>query len=334
MRAFVLQTLDSPPVVCSVPRPCLAPGEARVRIHAAALNRRDDWIRQGAYPGLKAPIVLGSDGCGVVEQVRDADPSWIGRRVVINPSIDWGEDERVQGPDYTILGMPRDGTLAEYLCVPVENLVEAPEHLDDNQAAALPLAGLTAWRALVTRAELVAGERVLVTGIGGGVSLVGAQLALAMGARVWVSSGSTTKIERARQLGVEGGVNYGDPEWARELRAQCPEGFDVILDGAGGEGFGSLARMLAPAGRLVFYGGTRGRWPRLLPQHVFFRQVSILATSMGSPTEFSAMVAFVSRVRLVPVVDRVFSLEDSILSLEHLDAPERFGKVVVEMNPA
>ncbi|MCA9538098.1 MAG: zinc-binding dehydrogenase [Myxococcales bacterium] len=332
MKALVLESLDAPPVVREMATPEPPPGEARVRVIAAALNRRDVWIRRGQYPGIRHPLVPGSDAFGVVDAVGDKkDAHWIGKSVVLDPGLDWGDDIRAQSPKYTILGLPRDGTLAEHVVVPVANLHRAPAHLEPAQTAALPLAGLTAWRALFTRAGLRAGEKVLIAGIGGGVATAALVLAKAAGAEVFVTSGSPEKIEAAKAHGAAGGALYTDANLTAALMSLTRGGFDVIIDGAGGEGFGVLARLLGPAGRLVFYGGTRGKWPAMLPQHLFYKQVSLLASTMGSPAEFAALLEFVARHRIAPVVDRIFPLAEGAAAFDHLEAGAQFGKVVLSI---
>jgi zinc-binding alcohol dehydrogenase/oxidoreductase len=331
MKAFVLQNTDTPPALCDHPLPEPQPGEVRVRLLAAALNRRDCWILQGKYPGITPPVVLGSDGVGIVEAVNGAPEQWIGQRVLLCPSLDWGDNPRFQGPDYTILGNPRDGTFAEAITLPADNIVSCPEHLTDAEAAALPLAGLTAWRALVSRGGLIEGERVLVTGIGGGVSCAGLQLALGLGAEVWVSSSSDEKLATARAMGASGTLRYDQEGW-RECAMHATDGFDLILDGAGGPGVGELVRMLRFGGRFVFYGGTRGKWPQILPQHIFYRQVSLLASTMGSPDEFRRMVDFVATQQIRPQVDRVFPLTETADALAHLSSGAQLGKVVIDIS--
>ena len=331
MRALVLDAIDSPPSCREADKPSLGQGEALVRIAAGALNHRDIYISKGQYPGIVTPIILGSDGCGVVEETTDGAHDWVGQEVIINPSLSWGGDPRIQGPDFSILGLPRAGTFAEYVTVPIENLALKPAHLTAEQAAALPLAGVTAWRALMTRGAMQAGERVLISGVGGGVALFALQFALAGGAEVYVTSGSEEKIARAMELGARGGVLYSESGWRKKLSAEVPSGFDVIVDGAGGDGFGELARLLGPAGRLAFYGGTRGKWPEILPQHLFFRQVAILASTMGSPQDFEAMVAFVTQHEVVPVVDQCFALADGSSAFAHLNSGKQFGKVVLKV---
>lgn len=329
MRALILPEKDAPPRLEERPDPTPRAGEARVRLKAAALNHRDVYIRRGQYPGIRWPVIAGSDGCGVVDAVGDdADAGWIGQRVVIDPSLNWGDDPRVQGPEYSILGMPRDGTFAEAITVPVGNLHPVPGHLTDHQAAALPLAGLTAYRAVMTRARLRPDEKVLVTGVGGGVAIAALQIARAAGAEVWVTSSRKAKLEAAERLGARGGFFYTDAGWRKQAAAEAGA-FDVIIDGAGGAGFGDLVRLLAPAGRLAFYGGTAGKWPAILPQHLFFKQVELLASTMGSHAEFGALCPFAETHGIVPVVDRVFDLDDGAAAFERLEAGEQFGKVVL-----
>ncbi len=331
MKALVLEAQDQGPTLQEREPAPVGPNQVRLRVSAAALNRRDIWIRRGKYPGIKLPIILGSDGCGQVVEAGPGAEEWLGERVICYPAFEWGDDESYQSADFRILGLPDDGTLAEYLTISAENLITAPGHLTDEEAAGLPLAGLTAWRSLVTRGRAKSGDRVLVSGVGGGVALMALQLAVALGAEVYVTSSQSEKVERAISLGARGGVLYTEGDWGAQLREMTPGGFDVVIDGAGGEGFGDLAQALAPGGRLVFYGGTRGKWPRILPQMLFFRQVEILASTMGTPTEFDAMVRFVTEHALKPVVDSVFPLERGAEAFDHLEANGQFGKVVVKL---
>lgn len=335
MKAAVLHA-PGQITLTDVERPTPRAGQTRIRLTAAALNHRDAYIRAGQYPGLRYPAILGSDGIGHIDATGpDGDPTTLGRRVILDPSLDWGDDPRVQSPDYTILGMPRDGTFAPYIVVPTANVHPAPGHLTDHQAAALPLAHLTAWRAVVTRAAIRPDERVLITGIGGGVALAAMQLALAHGARVFVTSSNPAKIAQARRLGAHGGFLYTDPTYPDAARQATGKGtaagFDAIIDGAGGEGVAHLIRLLAPAGRFVFYGGTAGRWPAILPQHLFFRQISILATTMGTPAEFADLLTFAETHGIVPIVDRVYALADINTALDHLTDPDRLGKIVLAL---
>ena len=262
MRAVQLSGLNQLGLV-DLPDPLPTEGEAIVALRTAALNHRDVWMKSGQYAGLKFPCTPGSDGAGVVTAVgAGAAASWVGREVILNPSIDWGEHELANGVNFSILGPPRIGTLAEKVAVPVAQLTAKPAHLAWDEAAALPLAGLTAFRAVFSRAQLRPGERLLVTGIGGGVALSALQFAVAHGAEAWVTSSSPEKISCAIALGARGGFDYTQAGWIQQA-TKAPGWFDVIVDGAGGGGFGQLADLAAQGGRIVFYGATRGNVPQL-----------------------------------------------------------------------
>jgi NADPH:quinone reductase-like Zn-dependent oxidoreductase len=313
-----------------VPDPVPVPGEALVEIRAAALNHRDVWIKLGQYAGLKFPIIPGSDGAGTVVAVgQGADASWLGREVIINPGSQWGPKERAQGASFSILGLPRDGTLAERIALPVAQLSSRPPHLSWEEAAALPLAGLTAFRALFSRAGLQPGERLLISGIGGGVALTALQFAVAAGAEVWVTSGSQDKIDRAVKLGARGGFLYSRAGWAAEA-AQAPGLFDVILDSAGGEGFNALIDLAAPGGRLVFFGATRGNVPELALRKVFWRQISLLGSTLGSPMDWAAMTELVTRHKIRPIVDVIFPSEQAAEAFALMERGGQFGKIVIQ----
>ena len=307
------------------------PGDARVRLHAAALNHRDLWMRKGAYGNMNGlPCVLGSDGYGIVEAVgSQSDAAWIGFPVVIFPSLDWGSDDAAPGPSWRILGVPDAGTFAEYLCVPVSQLFHAPKNLTPEEAAAIPLGGVTAHRALFRRGSLKAGEKVLITGIGGGVAQFLLQFAAAAGAEVWVTSGSREKIDAAKKLGAEGGVLYSSPSWAEEL-VKTAGSFDLCVDSAAGEGWAGICEVLKPGGRLVFFGATRGA-PEVPMRKAFFKQISLLGTAMGSARDFQAMLDFVQTKDIHPVIDSVFSLEQAEEALRRMDQGSQNGKIVLRI---
>jgi zinc-binding alcohol dehydrogenase/oxidoreductase len=330
MRAIRIEAIGRV-ALSEVAEPVAGPGEAVVELRAAALNHRDVWIKLGQYAGLRFPCIPGSDGAGVVAAVaKGSDPSWVGREVILNPALDWGPSEASQAPNFSILGLPRDGTLAERVAVPVSQLSPKPAHMSWEEAAALPLAGLTAWRALVSRAGLSGGERVLVTGIGGGVAVFALQVAVACGNEAWVTSSSDEKISRAAAMGARGGFRYDQPAWAEEVaRAHGP--FDVIIDSAGGPGFASLVDLAAPGGRIAFYGATRGNVPEVALRKIFWRQVSLLGTTMGSPADWSAMTAFVELHKLRPVVSHVFPFGRAAEAFELMERGGQFGKIVVRI---
>lgn len=334
MRAVVLRELGDPEVLRleELPDPQPGPGEVLVRLEAAALNHRDVWIRKGLYAGIKVPIILGADGAGEVVAVGEGvDDSFLGWRVVINPALDWGKDPRVQGPNFRILGLPDDGTYAELVKVPASSVHAIPSGLSVEEAAAIPLAGLTAYRALVTRGQVAPDEKVLITGVGGGVATFALQLARFNGARVFVTSGLDEKLSRARDLGAEGGVNYKDPNWAADLKAMMDGGPDLIIDSAGGAGLDQLIDLAAPGGRLVSYGATLGAVPNLQMRRIFWKQLTLMGSTMGTDAEFAAMLKLFEAGAIAPVVDQVYSLADAPEAHRRMETAGQFGKIVLRI---
>ncbi len=321
MKSLTLSAPNQWPRLIESDQPLPGENQVPVNIRAAALNHRDVWISKGKYPGIRYPIILGSDGAGVFE----------GKNVVINPSIQWGDNELVQGKDYHILGLPHDGTFAEVLAIDKSQVLEAPPHLSFIEAAALPLAGLTAFRVLFARCRAKRGERLLITGIGGGVALTCLQFALAANLEVYVTSGSDSKLEKAIALGASGAANYHNSDWREQLKKQAGD-FDLIIDSAGGEGFVNLVKLCAPGGRIGIYGGTQGAIPQLSPQHIFWRQISILGSTMGSDKDFAAMLAFVTKHKITPIIDSVFKMEEGVKAFERLESGKQFGKVVLNLS--
>ncbi|MDX5346615.1 MAG: zinc-binding dehydrogenase, partial [Hymenobacteraceae bacterium] len=254
-----------------------------------------------------------------------------GMEVLINPNINWGDSEKAQSQEYTILGLPTNGTFAEYVCVAADRVHPKPAHLTFEQAAALPLAGLTAYRALFTRAQLQPAEKVLITGAGGGVALFAIQFAIAAGAEVYVTSGSDEKIARAKEMGARGGINYRQDDWFKQLKKEAGL-FDVIIDSAGGDQFAHLVDLAAPGGRIAFYGGTLGKINNLIPGRIFWKQLSILGSTMGSDADFKNMLAFVAKHKLVPEVDSVFPLSETEQAFRKMDAGKQFGKIVIKIS--
>jgi len=239
-----------------VPKQTPKDGEVVVKIHAAALNHRDLFIRQHLYPGTAFGVPLLADGCGTVVEIGSGvDSSWKGKRVVINPGEGWKDS--LEGPEdkggYKILGGTKtipNGTLQEYMVVKQQELEEAPEHLSSVEAAAIPLTGLTAWRAVMVKCgshNIGPGKNVLITGIGGGVALMALEFARAAGANVYVTSGSEDKIKKAKELGAKGGINYKEEGWDKKLLAMLTtekKQFDAAVDGAGGDIVEKSSRLL------------------------------------------------------------------------------------------
>jgi len=329
MKAIVLEAADKPLAYKDVEKPTLQPGEALVQVKAAALNRRDYWITVGKYAGIKYPTILGSDGAGIVAEVgSDADKHWIGKEVMINPGYGWGDHDDYQSDDFKILGLPADGTLAEYVKVGAESLHPKPVYLTWEQAAAIPLGGLTTYRALFTKGKAKKGDKVLITGVGGGTGTLALQLALAAGCQVFVTSGSGEKIERARQLGASAGVNYKAQDWAEQL-LQLSGGFDVIIDSALGEGFAKLPEICLSGGRIVIFGGTAGNIPPLNGRKIFWRQLQIIGTMMGNEDDFKGMLELVKEHRIVPVIDEIFPLSQANEAIAKMEHSSQFGKIVI-----
>ena len=319
--------------VVDLPAPEPAAGEVVVTLQAAALNHRDVWIKLGQYAGLKYPARPGSDGAGIVTALGEGVGSeWLGGEVVINPSFGWGPSEAAHGPEFAILGLPRDGTLAQQIAVPAGQLSAKPAHLSWQEAAALPLAGLTAYRALFARAQLRAGEKVMVSGIGGGVALLALQFAVAQGAEVWVTSSSPEKIAKAVALGARGGFDYTVDGWAKAAAEKIPGGgFDVIVDSAGGPGFDHLIDLAASGARIVFFGATRGNPTALPMRKLFWLNISLFGSTMGSPADWRAMLEFVALHRIVPVVSDVFPLAHASEAFDLMENGGQFGKIVVTL---
>lgn len=331
MKALLLQKKNQPWSIQEVADPLLRNGRVAIRVWAAAFNHRDLWITKGMYAGIKYPIILGSDGSGIIEEVGgDLDRGLLGQEVILNPGHLWGNNEAVQAKDFEVFGLPRNGTFAELVTIPVKYVHPKPKHLTFEQAAALPLAGVTAFRALFARAKAQSTDKVLISGIGGGVALFALQFALAKGCEVWVTSGSEKKIKGAKAIGAKGGVNYRSKDWHKTLKEKAG-GFDVIIDGAGGPGFSQLIDVAAPGGRIALYGGTTGNYESLSPQKIFWKQLSILGSTMGSENDFYNMLTFVNKHKIVPVIDEVFPFDEAVAAAEKMDRGEQFGKVVLRM---
>ncbi|HWL26915.1 MAG TPA: zinc-binding dehydrogenase [Ureibacillus sp.] len=333
MKAIVLRELGGPTQLryedVEVPTP--KANEVLVKLKYASLNRRDLWITYGQYPGMELPSILGADGAGEVvavgEQVSDIK---VGSAVVINPALNWGESRAFHGPDHRILGMPSDGTYAEYVVVPAENVFTKPTYLSWEEAAALPLAGVTAFRSLMYRGNLKKGENVLIPGIGSGVALLALQIAVAQGANVFVTSSSDEKLERAKQLGAKGGVNYRSENWVKEMK-KLMDGADLIIDSVGGENFNHLINLAKPGGRIVNFGATSGTVKELLLPRIFFKHLDIKGSTMGSPEDFKEMLQFFEEHKISPYVDKCYPLKEAIEALIYMENAVNFGKITLKI---
>jgi zinc-binding alcohol dehydrogenase/oxidoreductase len=314
-----------------VENPILQKDQALVKVHFAALNHRDQWIREGQYAKIQLPAILGSDGCGEVTAVyNDEDKHWIGKEVIINPNINWGNNPAVQSREYQILGMPTHGTLAEYIVVNTDRLHVKPNYLTSEQAAALPLAGVTAYNALFNKGNIKHGMNVLISGVGGGVAQFAFLFANAVGADVYVTSSKENVIHRCKDLGAKGGANYSEKDAVKNL-SKTVGGFDVIIDSACGDGMNELIATLKPGGKFVFYGATRGLPKELNMRTIFWSHLELLGTTMGSDEDFSKMIALCNEHQVIPILDKTFSLTDAVLAFDRMKNGEQFGKIIVKI---
>ncbi len=331
MKALYLETADGPESVSvrEVETPTPKPGEVRVAIKAASMNHRELWIPRGQYPGMKLPATLGCDGAGIVDMLGEGVAgASVGDEVVLYPGRDWGSNRRTPGKEFGLLGMPHPGTIAEYICVPVDNLAPKPGFMSFEEAAATPLTGLTSWRALMFKGELQAGETVLIIGVGGGVATFGLALAVAKGAQVYVTGENEAVLDRARQMGARGGLDFNDPEWRKQVM-KLTGGVDVVLDGAPAPSFANYVRSINPGARIVIYGSTAGNSFQVNATDIFLRSATVLGSQVGDPQDFRDMLEFVGTHRIKPVIERSFPLAEAKEALLHLQNDHKFGKVVV-----
>ena len=333
MKAVRLNEIGGPQNlrVETIADPAPGAGEILVQIKRAAFNRRDVFITQGLYPGIELPRTLGSDGAGVVAALGSGvDAPAVGAPVVIDPMLGWGSNPAVWDKGSSMLGMPRDGTFAEYVVVPASNVHPKPAHLSDDEAAAIPLAGLTAYRALVTRGRITRDDVVLLTGIGGGVQTFALLFAAFVGARTIVTSSSEDKLERAKAMGADVTINYKTSDaWAKDARAAAGGGGpSLIVDSAGGDTFAQCLDIARPGARIVTYGGTVAK-ANVRLFSIFWKHLDIFGTSMGSPEDFSGMLALFNEGKLRPAVDDVVAMDDAAAAAERMNSSMQFGKIVL-----
>jgi zinc-binding alcohol dehydrogenase/oxidoreductase len=313
-----------------VPEPVAGDGDVVVRIVAAALNRRDWWIWREPDP---APVTLGSDAAGVVIVVgAGVDSVAVGDEVVINPTLGWAAGEQVPTESFEILGAPRDGTFADQVVVPAANVAPRPASLSWEESAALSLAGLTAWRAVITCGAATAGRRVLVTGAGSGVATFAVQIAAAAGSEVWVTTSSEEKLARLREVGASGGALYSQADWGSSLPQAAGGPFDAVVDSWGADGWPQALQSLRWGGVLVSFGDTGGETSTISVSEVYWAWRSIVGTTMGSPEEYRALLDHVSTHAWRPVIDSVHDLEEIDAAARRLVDRDRFGKIVLRVS--
>jgi len=328
LRAVELRAFGGPEglVATELPDPVPGAGDVTVDVVAAALNRREWWIRRGGKAAL--PAVLGSDGAGIVSALgEEVAGVAVGDEVVIYPGLAWGGDDDVPGPDFEILGVPSQGTYAERIVVHADMVRPKPAGWSWQETAALPVAGLTAWRALIRYAQAGAGKTILVTGGGGGVGTFTVQIAAALGCRVVTTTSSPDKLDRLRELGAAEGADYRNPDWPDRLGP-----VDAAIDSIGGAAWPGALRVLGPGGALVCFGDTEGDIGEIVIADLFFRYLSVHGTTLGSPREFDAFLAHCAGAAWRPVIDSVYTLAEAQEAHRRLDAPERFGKIVLAID--
>jgi NADPH:quinone reductase-like Zn-dependent oxidoreductase len=340
MKAVAIREHGGPEVVRleDLPDPQPGPGQVVVAVKAAALNHLDIWVRKG-WPGLKLafPHVLGSDVAGVVEAAgAGVEGVKAGDAVVVNPSLGCGRCERcLSGHEnlcrrFAILGEHVSGGMAERVAVPARNVMAKPARLSFEEAAAVPLTFMTAWHALVARAKVRPGETVLVHAAGSGVGVAAVQIAKLLGARVIATAGSDAKLEKARSLGADEVVNYETQDFVQEARRLTDrKGVDVVFEHVGKKTWEKSILAVGIGGRITTVGATTGFDPLTDLRHVFFRQISILGSTMGTAGDLLEVLRFVGEGRLRPVVDRTLPLAEARAGQELLSDRAQFGKIVL-----
>ncbi len=332
--------LDVVGVADDLPVPEPGPGEVRIKVHAAALNRLDLWVRAG-WPGLelKLPHVTCADGAGVVDAVGPGVTSYApGDRVAVNPTIVPPDSPSLltgmeNQARISILGEHAPGLASEYAVVPARNLIRVPDHVDFATAAAAGLVYLTAWHSLITRGGLRPGETVLVVGAGGGVNTASIQIAKLAGATVCVVGSSAEKCARAQEIGADVTINRQEtPEWSREVyRLTDKQGVDVVVDNVGQDTFTSSIRCARIGGRILVVGNTSGPFVNLDLRQVFARQVSIIGSTMGPQQDYIRVMNLVFAGRLRPVIGARLPLAEHREAQRRLEDFEVFGKVVLDV---
>ncbi len=327
MKAVRIHNDGGPEVLVleEAPDPVPAAGEVLVRLRASALNHLDIWIRKG-QPSVPKPRILGADGAGVVEALGEGVQGFEpGQPVVLNPGIEAGHG-RIH-----VIGEHGDGTNAELIAVPATNVYPLPDGLSFEEAAAFPLVFETAYRMLVTRARLQPEEWVLIWGIGSGVSTAALAIATALGAHAIVTSSSDEKLARARELGAEATVNHAHGDVKAVVRETTGRGADVVVEHVGAATWRTSLDIAAVEGRIAVCGATSGPNPPAALHRIWWKQLTILGSTMGTKADFEAVYELVASGRARPVVDEVLPLAEIQAAHARLEAGEQLGKIVLRI---
>ncbi len=328
MKALVLQN-DKSLEIIEQDIPQLNAQEVLVSIKASALNHRELWIAKGMYPGMQLPCILGADGAGIITKIgSEVEASFMDKEVIIYPAYDWGENEDAPKKSFRVLGMPDPGTMAEYIKVPISSIHAKPSYLSWEEAAALPVAYLTAWRALTKHGKLQKDQSILITGIGGGVAQAGLAFAKAMHAKVYVTSSSEDKIAQAIEKGATAGVNYKDEEWHLKLKERS-NGIDMVLDSSPSENLDNYFKFMNYGGKIVAYGSTGSRKTTINISKFFLRHIQFIGTAMGSPREFQAMLDFMELNNIKPSIDSSYDFLNIKEAFAALASGNQMGKIVI-----
>jgi NADPH:quinone reductase-like Zn-dependent oxidoreductase len=343
MRAITIHRHGGPEEIMldEVPRPVPGRGEVVVKLASAALNHLDIWVRSGIH-GLRLdfPHVMGSDGSGTIDEIGEGvEGAFAGQGVLIDPGISCGrcefctKGEHSECLSFHLLGEHINGTFAEYVKVPAENIHPIPEHLSFDEAAALPLVFLTAWRMLITRGKMKAGEDLLIIGIGGGVAGAALLIGLALGARVIVTSGDSKKLERAVGLGAARGIDHNRQDISKEVRRLTDNrGVDLCFDSVGQATWTESLKCLARGGRMVTCGATSGPVVETDIRRIFWNQLTIIGSTMGNRNDMREMLRFVERTSLRPIIDSVTPMKDARAAHEKMLRGVQFGKLVLKIS--
>ena len=338
MKATRFHEFGGPEVLSyeDVPRPAPDLGEALIKVKAAAINRIDIWMEKGAFYKPALPHIPGSDVAGVVEAVKDGDESLIGRKVIAYPVLACFhcrfcvEGNHNLCSNYKTLGAHTDGSYAEYVNVPIKNLMRMPANMDFDEAAAIPLTFTTAYHMLVDRAKLQPHETVLVLGAGSGVGSAAIQIASLLGANVIATSSTEEKLRKAQRIGADAAINYTEENWVDEVMlATNNKGVDVVIDHVGAATFGKSIKCLAKNGRLVSCGVTSGNEATISIRELFTAQRSILGSVQGTMKDFIAVAKLAAEGKIKPLLDSVYPLRDARKAQERLLSRQSFGKIVL-----
>lgn len=327
--------------IADVPEPQLGPGQARIRVHASAFNHLELWSLHGpADESYRFPMWTGSDISGVVESLAPDVSGWsVGEAVVVNPSLSCGkcprclEGEVSQCDDYDILGSGGNGGNAEYVVAHADKLMRMPQGFDFVLTAAAPLAYQTAWRALIKRAKVQAGEDVLVLGASGGVAVAAIQICRMIGARVFAVTSSQEKMDKARGIGADFTLDRKTSNPFDEVRRLTQgRGVDLVVENVGASTWGESQKILRKGGRIITYGRTTGREAITNLSLLFWNEQTHIGSTMGSLNDFREVMEHVFNGRIVPVVDSVYPLEQAREAYERYERGEQFGKIVLKVH--